>query len=69
MALAIGHELVAAGETLQHQVDLISSLALSDDVSAATNAAALAGDFGQEPPVLSGERRKVFQLSGERIGQ
>ena len=54
VALAIRQDFIAAGEPLQNQMDVIGSFALSDDVGARGNEAALAGGFGENPPVLAG---------------
>ena len=50
-------------------MDLIGSLALPDDVGAGSDTAALPGNFGQDAPVLAGERREILQLPGKWIGQ
>ena len=54
VALAVRQDLVAAGEPRQHQMDVVGSFALADDVGARGNEAALAGGFGENPPVLAG---------------
>jgi hypothetical protein len=66
---AVWDDLVAAGEPLQHQVDVIGSLALSDYIRRGTHTAAVADSIGQNTSVLAGEGDEIPKLPGKWIGQ